>query len=211
MSERLYTIGHSTHSIEKFLQLLTEHGVTAIADVRSRPYSRMNSQFNRESLKISLRAAGVAYVFLGRELGARADDQSCYVDGKVEYERLARTAPFQDGLHRLRDGVWKHRIALMCAEKDPITCHRMVLVCHQLRHDPLEIVHIRENGTLETQSEAEQRMIRASGLPETDLFISGDELIEEAYRRQGNRIAWVEDVRDVPNGVTNPEDAESLT
>lgn len=207
MNNTLYTIGHSTHAIETFLRLLMSHGVSAVADVRSHPYSRMNPQFNRENLKSALYTAGVAYVFLGHELGARAYDRACYVDGRVEYEKLARTPIFQDGLKRVRDGVRKHRIALMCAEKDPITCHRMVLVCHQLRREPLEIVHIREDGTLETHSHAEKRMAIATGLPESDLFVSSDDLIEEAYRRQGRRIAWVDDAENEADEATRPVDA----
>lgn len=208
MTGTLYTIGHSTQAIESFVQLLDEHDVSAVADVRSQPYSRINPQFNRESLTAALNAAGVAYVFLGRELGARSEDRSCYVDGKAQYERLAQTDLFQEGIRRLTEGVRKHRIALMCAEKDPITCHRMVLVCHKLRRKPLEIVHIREDGRLETNSEAEKRMVKDTGLPESDLFLSGDELVEEAYRRQGQRIAWVQDTRvltEEPTSLMNTD------
>ncbi len=208
MSEILYTIGHSTHSIEKLIDLLNEHDVSAIAEVRSQPYSRINPQFNRESLTAALNAAGIAYVFLGRELGARSEDRNCYVDGKVQYERLAQTDLFQEGIGRLTEGVRKHRIALMCAEKDPITCHRMVLVCHELRRRPFKIVHIREDGRLETNSEAEKRMVKDTGLPESDLFMSGDELVEEAYRRQGQRIAWVQATRvltEEPTSLMNTD------
>ncbi len=136
MSKTLYTIGHSTHSIAELVKLLNEHNVSAVADVRSQPYSRFNPQFNRESLQVRLNAEGVDYVFLGRELGARSDEINCYVDGKIHYDLLAQTAIFQEGTKRLTEGVRKHRIALMCAEKDPITCHRMVLVCHELRRKP---------------------------------------------------------------------------
>lgn len=196
MHDVLYTIGHSTHTFEKLVQLLCGHRISAIADVRSRPYSRVNPQFNRENLKTALKSAGIAYAFLGHELGARTDDRSCYVDGKVQYERLARTRLFQAGLARLANGSRTHRIALMCAEKDPITCHRMILVCHELRRTPLEIAHICADGTLESNADAEKRLVKATGLPESDLFTSGDEAIEEAYRLQGKRIAWVEVLAD---------------
>jgi len=151
----------------------------------------MNPQFNQEPLKAQLKLAGIAYAPLGRELGARTDDRSCYENGKVQYYRLARTPLFRAGLNRLLEGVQTHRVALLCAEKDPITCHRMVLVCHELRHQPLDIFHIRADGSLESNAEAERRMVEAVSLPEYDLFSSGDEMIEEAYRLQGDRIAWV--------------------
>jgi uncharacterized protein (DUF488 family) len=194
VTNTLFTVGHSTHSSELFLDLLTMNSISAIADVRSRPYSRLNPQFNQERLKAQLRLAGIAYVPFGRELGARTDDQSCYTNGKVQYDRLAQTPLFRAGLTLLREGIREQRVALLCAEKDPITCHRMVLVCHELRLEPLDIFHIRADGSLESNAEAERRMVEAVSLPEYDLFTSRDETIEQAYLLQGNRIAWVENV-----------------
>ncbi len=115
MSALVFTVGHSTHSAAKVLELLRRNEITAIADVRSQPYSRMNPQFNREPMKDALKSAGISYVFLGRELGARSEDRSCYIDGKVQYDRLARTDLFQRGLARVVDGASRHRIALLCA------------------------------------------------------------------------------------------------
>ena len=132
MSTAVYTIGHSTHPIERFIELLKMHSITAICDVRSAPYSRMNPQFNREPLRDTLKEAGIAYVFLGEELGARSKDLSCYRNGKVDYELLARTELFHSGLERVREGARTHRIALMCAEKDPLDCHRTILVARNL-------------------------------------------------------------------------------
>ncbi len=192
MVPALFTVGHSTHSFEELLRLLMTNGITAIADVRSHPFSRMNPQFNQEPLKAQLKLAGIAYAPLGRELGARTSDRSCYENGKVQYYRLARTEPFRAGLNRLLEGIHTHRVALLCAEKDPITCHRMVLVCHELRRQPLDIFHIRANGSLESNSDAERRMVEAVSLPGNGLFTSAEETIEEAYRLQGDRIAWVE-------------------
>ena len=137
MCEVVFTIGHSTHPPERFLALLRQHGITALCDVRSRPYSRLNGQFNRENLQESLRESGITYVFLGKELGARSEDASCYVRGKVQYDHLARTELFKKGLDRVRQGMKDYRIALMCAEKDPLVCHRAILVARHL--DALQI------------------------------------------------------------------------
>jgi uncharacterized protein (DUF488 family) len=100
----LYTIGHSTHSIEELIRLLNGHAVNAVCDVRSSPYSQYNPQFNRESLQKALKASGISYVFLGDELGARPDDPACYMDGKVRFECVAGTDRFRDGIERLRIG-----------------------------------------------------------------------------------------------------------
>src|SRR5437773_2453789 len=117
--QEVFTIGHSAHDLEHFTALLVRHNVTAVADVRSMPYSRVNPQFNRETLKQHLLRAGIAYVFLGKELGARSEDPSCYVNGKVQYGLLAETDLFRKGLDRVCVGMHKYRLALMCAEKDP--------------------------------------------------------------------------------------------
>jgi uncharacterized protein (DUF488 family) len=192
MGERLYTIGHSTHPNEKLIALLKQHGVTALADVRSRPYSRMNPQFNREEFKETLKRNGIAYVFLGKELGARSEDPTCYVQGKVSYARLAQTAAFREGLERIEEGMKGYRIALMCAEKDPLACHRTILVARHLRARGVEVDHILEDGTLESHDAAMARLLKQLKLPEDDMFRSKQELLEEAYRMQGERIAYEE-------------------
>ena len=102
----IYTIGHSHHPIERFIALLQPHGIDALADVRSTPYSRFNPQFNREKLQASLATAGIRYVILGEESGARTKDPSCYDDtGRVSYARLDRSEPFRRGLERLLTGI----------------------------------------------------------------------------------------------------------
>jgi uncharacterized protein (DUF488 family) len=192
MAEHVYTVGHSTHSTEKFVELLQRHSITAIADVRSKPYSRMNSQFNRETLRDTLRAVGIAYVFLGKELGARSDDRSCYCDGRVQYDRLSQTDEFKSGLQRVQDGVKIHRIALMCAEKDPLHCHRTILVSRHLIRGGLNVQHILANGNLEAHEDAMTRLARNLKLDSDDMFRSKEELTEEAYRMQGQAIAYQE-------------------
>jgi uncharacterized protein (DUF488 family) len=192
MKDPVYTIGHSTHSAEKLIALLTRHHITAVADVRSHPYSRINPQFNKEEFRTNLKAAGIAYVFLGRELGARSGDRSCYVNGKVQYDLLARTTLFQAGLDRISQGMNTHRIALMCAEKDPLTCHRAILVCRHLVARGVAAQHILEDGRLESHDEALKRLLAELGLPDRDLFCTRDEVIAEAYLRRGQQIAYTE-------------------
>lgn len=90
-AEAIFTIGHSTQPWPALRKLLQRWRVTAVADVRSVPASRHTPQFNRDILSRSLSASGIKYVFLGDHLGARTDDLSCYVAGKVQYQRLAQT------------------------------------------------------------------------------------------------------------------------
>ena len=186
----LFTVGHSTHNIETFLSLLTINGVTAIADVRSSPYSRFSPQFTREALKQSLRLANVAYTFLGKELGARSDNPACYRGGKVQYDLLAQQPAFADGIARVNEGMARYTIALMCAEKDPIECHRALLVARHFHQGGVPVAHIHADGSLERHDMFESRLLAACKLPEGDMFKARADFLLEAYAKQGERVAY---------------------
>lgn len=186
----IFTIGHSTHAIETFLSLLAAHSIEAVADVRSAPFSRRNPQFSRGRLERSLREASVAYHLFGRELGARSEDASCYEEGKVQYERLARTDLFRDGLHRLEKLAAERRTAILCAESEPLQCHRTILVSRHLATRGAAIVHIHADARLETHGDAVVRLIRQLRLPCEDMFRTREDVVAEAYRMQGDRIAY---------------------
>lgn len=191
MQDTVFTIGHSTHPQERFIALLHQHGITALCDVRSKPYSRMNPQFNREDLENALVDQGIQYRFLGKELGARSDDPHCYEGGKVQYDRLAETDLFKHGLKRVLRGIKDgFRIALMCAEKEPLECHRTILVARHLAALGVPVAHILADGRLESHDAALSRLARMVSLPEHDMFHSREELLADAYRRQEDRIAY---------------------
>ena len=183
------TVGHSNHALEAFVALLLQHSVTALADVRSAPYSRFNPQFNRKALDASLQAVGIRYVFMGRALGGRPDDPSCYEDGRVRYDRLAATPLFREGLERIVDGAERQRIALMCAEKEPLDCHRTILVGRSLAERGVAVAHILADGALEPHDETMGRLLDSTGLPSEDLLQSREQLIEEALAQRERRIA----------------------
>ena len=191
----ILTVGHSNHTLEVFFELLTLHGVTAVADVRSAPYSRFNPQFNREQFAGSLKASGFRYAFLGRELGGRSDDPSCYECGRIRYDRLARTPRFRDGLERLLRGAGRYCIALMCAEKEPLDCHRTLLVGHELDKCGVDVAHILADGALESHAGAMNRLLADLEFEtEDDLFNrhrTRDQLIEEAIAQQAKRVGHV--------------------
>jgi uncharacterized protein (DUF488 family) len=185
----LFTIGHSNHTFPELLELLRRHDVSIVCDVRSQPYSRRYPQFCQVPLKEALEAAGIRYEFLGRELGARPKEPDCYVDGQVAYDRLAQTPAFQAGLRTVRERARVERPALLCAEKDPITCHRTVLVCRRLREPGLAIRHILEDGDLEEHRDTELRLLALLALPQRNLFEETEAVVEHAYDLQGHRIA----------------------
>ncbi len=195
----IWTIGHTNHAVEEFIALLKLQGVTAVADVRSQPYSRRLEQFNREPLAAELKAAGIGYLFLGEELGARRTEIECYVGDQADYVRIATLPKFRAGLERLRQGATRHQIALMCAEKEPLDCHRTVLVCRHLRGD-FRVRHILADGSIEEHSQTEKRLVREMDIART-LFepdLTDEQLIQQAYDKRGEQIAYRTSEEGVP-------------
>ena len=189
----VYTIGHSNHPYERFVELLREHGIEAIADVRSTPASRRHPQYNLERLKAALAGNGIDYLFLGKELGARRTEPEAYEGGIASYERIARLPAFRSGLDIVKGSAGERRTALMCAEKEPLDCHRTLLVCRHLRDAIHGIHHILADGTLESHSAVEQRLAAEIGARATqpDLFAGETEpALERAYRERGFAIAY---------------------
>ncbi len=188
----VYTIGHSNHALESFMELLRKHGIDEVIDVRSSPYSRYNPHFNYNALEMALEAAGVAYTFLGGELGGRPADRSCYDDdGRVLYDRLADTDSFQDGISYVLRHADECRTVLMCSEKDPLDCHRALLIAGTLADRGAAVEHIIADGVLETHAAAMDRLMENLKLPPNgDLFRSRDEVIADALTRQARKVAY---------------------
>lgn len=187
----LFTIGHSTHDLTQFLRLLDDHAITAIADVRSVPASRYSPHFNQSALRRALKDAGIHYVPLCAELGARPSDPSCYRDGKVQYQLLAQTPAFHRGIDRLIDGASRERIAIMCTEAEPLDCHRTVLISRVLSEREAFLTHVHRDGRTEDHGDAMFRLRQLHQLEEPSLLDTEDELLSEALYRQETVIAYV--------------------
>jgi len=191
MHSVLYTIGHSNHKIEDFIGLLRTHEISCIVDVRSAPYSRYCPQFNQDPLALALRTANIEYMYLGDRLGARPTNANCYDGGHVNFEYLARTEEFRLGLDRLIKTASEYRLAMMCAEKEPLHCHRCILICRNLRDRTLSIKHILADGTIEDHADTERRLVKMLKIEPT-LFepqTTRADLIEQAYDRQAGNIS----------------------
>jgi uncharacterized protein (DUF488 family) len=147
----ILTIGHSNHSFDRFLELLREHGVTAIADVRSAPYSKFAAWSAKHALAKQLPLHGIHYVFLGEELGGRPEgDEFENPAGRGDlYRRIAETRAFQEGLDRVEKGVTQFWLALLCSEEDPAVCHRHNLVTPELQKRGYAVRHVRKDGSLQ--------------------------------------------------------------
>jgi uncharacterized protein (DUF488 family) len=188
----VWTVGHSTHTYEKLLELLRAASITAVADVRTAPFSRHFPQFTKDALQSKLWMDGIAYSFLGKELGGRPTGNQYYCDGVADYDLMAQSPQFEHGLQRVLDGARKYRIALMCSEHDPLDCHRCLLVARVLVARGVDAKHILADGTIAGHSEIEVRLLKSEGQHGDDLFLSPDERLAEAYRKRARKVAYAE-------------------
>lgn len=191
----IYTIGHSTHSLDEFTSLLKAIDITAIADVRSSPFSGRSPHYNRRQLEASLNERDIDYRFFGKALGGRPKDPKLYIRGTANYEAMAQTDAFKEGISKLLKGSSKHRLALMCSENDPIECHRCLLVGRALFERDVPILHVLPDGKVQSQHDVEERLLDINRQLNHDFFSPRHELLDVAYRDQGMRVAFTE--RDV--------------
>lgn len=189
--QTIFTIGYSSYRLCDFIKTLKDNKINALADVRSSPYSTIHLDYNRENLQKELKSHGIAYVYLGDLLGARIDDQSVYINNTADFDLIATSSAFNQGLARLIEGTNRgYLIALMCAEKDPIACHRAILICKNLRNT-FDIKHILPNFKIESQHNFEKRLLHHFNLDCPDLFGTSDDIkLEHAYKMQERNIAY---------------------
>lgn len=207
MGNTVYTVGYSGYhqDVARFVSDLRTHGINVVADVRTSPYSKFSPEFNREAIQVELKSAGLKYVFMGDELGARPLDRRCYVNGAVDYDRIISADFFQHGLDRVQTGLTRgYVITLLCAEKDPIDCHRTVLVAHSLAKRGVEIKHLiqlapNEPAVAEDSEDTECRLFEECDQGDSrqdDLFMPHDMLVEKVYRHRFEKIAYREKTDD---------------
>jgi len=147
-------------------------------------------------MKNALRSADVAYAFLGKELGGRPATPELYRGSVANYDAMAETSLFKSGLNRLLIGSETHRIAMVCSERDPLHCHRCLLVGRQLAHKNISVTHLNFEGGRETQSQAEDRLLRAEKLFAEDLLKSHSERLAEAYLKRSRQVAYTRVQKD---------------
>ena len=197
--KEIFTIGHSAYSIELFISLLNRYQINCIADVRSVPYSQYTPQYNMNDLKGALKSHGIIYVYFGKELGARREERELYTpEGYLDFEKVSKNIVFQSAVERIQKGIDKGiNIALMCTEKDPIDCHRSIMVARQFHENKYKVGNILTDGSLQSQDDIEQRLLdlyfpdrMQPTLFETGETITELDLIVNAYRLRNKEIGY---------------------
>ena len=183
----LFTIGHSNHPFERFLDLLHGHAIAAVADVRARPYSRFVPHFGKERLQRLLAAEGIGYLHLGDQLGGTPPRRAGHAAPHRSYAERIEQPGFRDGIARLLDAARTQRTVLLCRERDPLDCHRLHLICRYVRDQAGPIGHILPDGRLEAQEATERRLLEQAGAHELPLFETAERAdaaaLEQAFDR----------------------------
>jgi uncharacterized protein (DUF488 family) len=193
----IYTVGHSTHPIDYFVELLKKYAVNCLVDVRSLAASSYNPQYNKEPLSNFLKKEGVRYMHFAEEFGARHNDPDLLdEEGYVDFEKIRKTWLFKNGLERLWLGIDKgYTIALMCSESEPLDCHRFSMISVALEKDGFEVKHIMKDKTVKTNAELEKQLLKTydKQLPVPELFtpdVTTDDRLKAAYRLKNKEIAF---------------------
>jgi len=156
----IYTIGYGARDVEALLAALKANRIQYLLDVRTSPYSSYKPAFSKNALRTFLEANGVRYLYVGDSLGGQPADQSCYTDGKVDYEKVSQKQFYRDGIERLlKASRLGERVALMCSEGKPENCHRAKLIGKTLTSEGVEVLHIDEKDTLISQNDVLLRLM----------------------------------------------------
>lgn len=191
----LYTIGHSQHPIQKFISLLKQHNVNFVIDVRSIPYSKYASMYDRENIRNELKSANISYSFMGKYFGARQDDKSLYAkEGYLDFKKVVKWDTFKKGMDNVIRGMETNRIALMCLEKNPIDCHRALLVANAFYHKGYSVKHILENGEIVTHQELNEELINLYFPDRNQMSFfdnrNDEDYLDDAYKIRNKTIGY---------------------
>lgn len=187
----VYTVGYGGRSIEAFVGVLLANQIGWLVDVRSAPYSRFKPEFSKDALEEELVRRGLRYVFMGDQLGGRPDDPTCYVDGKVDYQRVKEREAYQAGIERVQRALARGvRFAIMCSEGKPEQCHRSKLIGETLTAQGVAVLHIDENDALVSQEEVITRLTGGQ------LSLFGETTFTSRKRYSGQQAAADEERED---------------
>ncbi len=191
----IYTIGHSTHEIDYFLELLQEYGVNCVVDIRSVPASAYNPQYNQEFFRNYLKDNKIRYLHFAEEYGARQSDPDLLdQDGKIDFEKVRQSHLFKRGIDRLKQGVnIGFVIALLCSESEPLDCHRFSMVSVGLEEAGFQVKHILKDKSIKSNHELKQELLKKleKKIPQKDLFnpdLTKDYQLKAAYRLKNREI-----------------------
>lgn len=193
MNNSIYTIGHSSLDINDFIRLLRANTIELVIDVRSTPYSKIYPQFNRSSLEAVLKNNLIKYIFSGNSLGGRSTNVNDFSRGRIVYDKIAKKEEYMAAIDELIMISSKSKTVLMCSEKEPLECHRALLISKSMEINQVKVFHIHRDGRLESQKEAIQRLLKIWKLDTPNLFGEEAERVTEALTKQEDKYAYFDE------------------
>lgn len=193
---KIFTIGYAGFAIDDFIKALKKHNINSLIDVRSSPFSKFYQDYNKPLLCDTLQKNGIIYRNYNSEFGARQDDKTYYPNGYLDFSMFTRSKVFLDGMQKIINAIpLGYKFVLMCSEKDPINCHRTIMVGKAFSDNGISVSHILSDGHIITQSDIEARLLDMY-YPDRDqlaLFgeqLSAEEMIENSYKFQNEKIGY---------------------
>lgn len=192
----VFTIGYSGFLFEDFIRVLKYYHINSVIDVRSQPYSKIHPEYNKEQLSSALRGVRIYYKNYRKEFGARQLDPFLYPNGYLDFTLFSKTTPFQEGMDRIINAMpLGYRFVFLCSEKDPITCHRCIMVARSFYQRNIEVKNILSDCTFETQEQIENRLVDLyfQDRDQLSLFepqLPWDEMVKQSYKKQNEKIGY---------------------
>ncbi|MDD3436717.1 MAG: DUF488 domain-containing protein [Candidatus Gastranaerophilales bacterium] len=193
----VFTIGYAAFNIDDFIDVLKSHKISHLIDVRSNPMSEYFQDYNSFNLEPKLKQHNIIYENLALEFGARQENNEFFSkSGFIDFEKFTQSEQFKNGLAKIEDGLKQDiNFVLMCAEKDPINCHRSIMIAHAMQKNGIQVLHIMYDGQLQPQNEIDKKLLELyfPDRNQLNLFtqsLDEQELIEQAYKKQNEKIGY---------------------
>lgn len=193
---QIYTIGYTGFSIEEFILTLKKHKINSVIDVRSMPYSKIYSDYNEGNIKDTLKKYGMYYRNYKKEFGARQENELYYPHGYLDFSLFTKSEAFKEGMNRIISAIpLGYNFVLMCSEKNPIECHRCIMVAKAFYDNGLDVNNILSTGDFISQSEIEKQLVdiyypNRDQLSLFDDQLSWDEMVKNSYSYQNEKIGY---------------------
>lgn len=196
----IFAIGHSNYPYDKLIEMIKRYGIDCVVDIRETPYSKYNTQYNREALRESLKSSGFTYVYMGHEFGAKRQTKESYNDdGYADFKKVIKEELFLKGIERITKGLQMgYKIVLLGAMQDPIRCHRSIMLGKYLNEKGFDVKYIMHEGNIVNQDYIEEDLLNKYFSDRNQLSIdsllgtdkSREEMIEEGYKLANKEIGY---------------------
>lgn len=196
----IFAIGHSNYPYSKFIEMIKKYNINCIVDIRETPYSKYNTQYNKECFRETLKKDRFTYIYMGQEFGAkRGSKQSYNTEGYADFEKVIQEGIFLNGIERIKNGIdMGYKIVLLGAMQEPIRCHRSIMVGRFLNKEGIDVKYILHEGNVVSQDYIDEELLNKYFSDKDQISIDSllgkgqdkQEMIEEGYKLANKEIGY---------------------